>query len=92
MDSGKRLPLIKKPSNFFPPYLRIDAKVEKFKVTGTPQKDYLPKLVNSVAMSDEDEEPLLSFSFETNPLNEEYDDKIHALSRPLEFIYDAVRL
>ena len=69
----------------------METKIERFKVTGAPQKDYLPKLVNSVAMGEEDHKTLLTVGFETNPMDTSCDTRIEAKSRPLEFIYDAVR-
>ncbi|CAL1529954.1 unnamed protein product, partial [Lymnaea stagnalis] len=70
--------------------IRLDAKVERLRVTGSPRQEYTPRMVNSVGVSKEENASLLTLTFETNPPDGLCDSRVRVHFRPLEIIYDAI--
>ncbi|XP_063050952.1 vacuolar protein sorting-associated protein 13A [Engraulis encrasicolus] len=72
--------------------LKVIAQLTSFEVTGLPRNRVAPILLSSrrVAKDNKHSAPLLTLTFETNPLDESADQKLHADAQPLEIIYDAV--
>lgn len=74
---------------FFSPPIRITAQLKSFEVTGVSRNGIAPTLLSPRRAVEEDK-PLLSLMFETNPLDAKADQRLHVESQPLEIIYDAV--
>ncbi|KAM7416667.1 hypothetical protein PAMA_018632 [Pampus argenteus] len=70
--------------------LKLTAKLSLFEVTGLASNRPAPTLLSSRKAATGAETPLLSILFETNPLYESADQRLHVESQPLEIIYDAV--
>ncbi|XP_059141648.1 intermembrane lipid transfer protein VPS13A-like [Physella acuta] len=70
--------------------VRLDAKVDKLRITGLPRKEYIPRIVSSVGVSKEENVSLLTILFETNPLDGQCDSRVRVQFRPLEIIFDAI--
>ncbi|GFT91712.1 vacuolar protein sorting-associated protein 13 [Nephila pilipes] len=69
--------------------LSFDAKVDSFIVKGVPSGKSVPTIVSSRQFV-ENNQPLLNIFFETNPLDESCDQRLHLYTQPLEITYDAV--
>lgn len=69
--------------------MRITAQLSSFEVTGVSRNSVAPTLLSPRRVVEEDK-PLLSLMFETNPLDAKADQRLHVESQPLEIIYDAV--
>nr|KAG5695914.1 hypothetical protein BaRGS_017352 [Batillaria attramentaria] len=71
--------------------IQLDAKVDKMVVSGTPQKDFVPRMITSHSQTSEKDQvySLLTVSLETNPLDGKCDTRVKVTARPLEIIYDA---
>lgn len=67
---------------------RVEAKLERWNVTGLQQQGLVPSLIASVGGSDSS---LLSVLFELNPEDSTADQLLRVHSQPVEIIYDAVR-
>lgn len=63
-------------------------KIKKFTVEGTHQEGLTPLIVSSKLLKDVDT-MLLDVLFETQPLDDLCDQRIHVEARPLRIIYDA---
>uniref|UniRef100_A0A669DB61 Vacuolar protein sorting 13 homolog A n=1 Tax=Oreochromis niloticus TaxID=8128 RepID=A0A669DB61_ORENI len=61
-----------------------------FEVTGLTNKQPPPTLLSSSKAAIGAGTPLLSILFETNPLDESANQRLHVESQPLEIIYDAI--
>ncbi|KAJ8380883.1 hypothetical protein SKAU_G00016610 [Synaphobranchus kaupii] len=70
--------------------VKLSVQLNSFEVTGLPRNQKAPTLLSSRTVERESKEPLLSVMFETNPLNECADQRLHVQSQPLEIVYDAV--
>lgn len=70
--------------------LRITAELSLFEVTGLASNRPAPILLSSRKAATGAETPLLSILFETNPLDESANQRLHVESQPLEIVYDAV--
>ena len=70
--------------------IRISAQLSLFEVTGLASNRPAPTLLSSRKAATRTGTPLLRFLFETNPLDETADQRLHVESQPLEIIYDAV--
>uniref|UniRef100_A0A8B9KVP3 Vacuolar protein sorting 13 homolog A n=1 Tax=Astyanax mexicanus TaxID=7994 RepID=A0A8B9KVP3_ASTMX len=68
--------------------IKIIAQLSTFEVTGLPRSNVAPMLLSSRRVVEENK-PLLSLMFETNPLDAKADQRLHVESQPLEIIYDA---
>lgn len=68
---------------------RIIGKIDNVTVDGTSQES---SNVNLILSQNEDTENLLNFNLETKPLDGECHTRVSIESRPLQIIYDAVRL
>lgn len=60
--------------------------MKEFSIHGLEQGDYKPQLVTS--KQTDNSTHLLDVLFETNPLDESCDQRLHLLSRPLQILYD----
>ncbi|XP_072538496.1 intermembrane lipid transfer protein VPS13A isoform X2 [Salminus brasiliensis] len=69
--------------------IKIVAQLSSFEVTGLPRNNVPPMLLSSRHVVEENK-PLLSLMFETNPLDAKADQRLHVESQPLEIIYDAM--
>ncbi|KAG8455268.1 hypothetical protein GDO86_001462, partial [Hymenochirus boettgeri] len=69
--------------------IRFEAQIGTFEVTGTQQEKAIPCLLSSRNVVTENSIPLLTLMFETNPVDERADQRLHVESQPLEVIYDA---
>ncbi|GIY23535.1 vacuolar protein sorting-associated protein 13 [Caerostris darwini] len=67
----------------------VDAKIESFIVKGVPSGNSIPTIVSSKQFV-ESNLPLLNILFETSPLDESCDQRLHLYAQPLEITYDAV--
>lgn len=76
-------------SYWFCLFLRITAELSLFEVTGLNKQRSAPTLLSSKKAATAGT-PLLSLLFETNPLDESSNQRLHVQSQPLEIIYDAV--
>ncbi|XP_053725885.1 vacuolar protein sorting-associated protein 13A isoform X1 [Synchiropus splendidus] len=70
--------------------VRITAELTLFEVTGKANRHPAPTLLSSRKAATGTGTPLLSILFETNPLDESANQRLHVESQPLEIIYDAV--
>ncbi|KAJ8285413.1 hypothetical protein GJAV_G00026530 [Gymnothorax javanicus] len=70
--------------------VKLLAQLNSFEVTGLAHNRKAPTLLSSRTVEHEGQEPLLSVMFETNPLDECADQRLHVQSQPLEIVYDAV--
>lgn len=70
--------------------LRLTAQLRLFEVTGLASDRPAPTLLSSRKAATVAGTPLLSILFETNPLDESANQRLHMESQPLEIIYDAV--
>uniref|UniRef100_A0A4W3I075 Vacuolar protein sorting 13 homolog A n=1 Tax=Callorhinchus milii TaxID=7868 RepID=A0A4W3I075_CALMI len=69
--------------------IKLEAQINTFEVTGLLQNSYTPCLLSSRNVAAESEGPLLKIMFETNPLDENADQRLRVGSQPLEIVYDA---
>ncbi|CAL1260767.1 unnamed protein product [Larinioides sclopetarius] len=69
--------------------MSFDAKIESFIVKGVPSGKTVPTIVTSRQFSGTNQ-PLLNIWFETNPLDESCDQRLHLYAQPLEIAYDAI--
>ncbi|XP_054711435.1 intermembrane lipid transfer protein Vps13-like [Uloborus diversus] len=69
--------------------LSFDSKIESFVVQGIPAKKRIPTIATS-RLSSKSNIPLLQIYFETNPLDESCDQRLHVQAQPLDITYDAV--
>ncbi|XP_036434443.1 vacuolar protein sorting-associated protein 13A isoform X2 [Colossoma macropomum] len=69
--------------------IKITTQLSSFEVTGLPRNNVAPMLLSSRRVVEENK-PLLSLMFETNPLDAKADQRLHVESQPLEIIYDAM--
>ncbi|KAB5567777.1 hypothetical protein PHYPO_G00236760 [Pangasianodon hypophthalmus] len=69
--------------------IKIAAQLSSFEVTGVLRNGVAPTLLSPRRVVEEDK-PLLSLMFETNPLDAKADQRLHVESQPLEIIYDAM--
>lgn len=74
----------------FPLFIRITAQLSLFEVTGLASDRPAPILLSSRKAATGAGTPLLCILFETNPLDDCADQRLHVESQPLEIIYDAV--
>ncbi|KAI4820200.1 hypothetical protein KUCAC02_028184 [Chaenocephalus aceratus] len=70
--------------------IKITAQLSLFEVTGLASNRPAPTLLSSRKAATGDGTPLLCILFETNPLDESADQRLHVESQPLEIIYDAI--
>ncbi|XP_042276726.1 vacuolar protein sorting-associated protein 13A isoform X1 [Thunnus maccoyii] len=70
--------------------LKLTAKLSLFEVTGLASNRPAPTLLSSRKAATGTGTPLLSILFETNPLDESANQRLHVESQPLEIIYDAI--
>ncbi|XP_014027654.1 vacuolar protein sorting-associated protein 13A isoform X1 [Salmo salar] len=70
--------------------IKLSAKLSLFEVKGLANNRPAPTLLSSRKAATVTGTPLLDILFETNPLDESADQRLHVESQPLEIIYDAV--
>nr|XP_046243502.1 vacuolar protein sorting-associated protein 13A isoform X2 [Scatophagus argus] len=70
--------------------IKLTAKLSLFEVTGLASNRPAPTLLSSRKAATGDGTPLLCLLFETNPLDESANQRLHVQSQPLEIIYDAI--
>lgn len=68
-------------------FFRIAVNVDKLTTFGLGQDDFVPQLITSKVRTDNS--VLFDVLFETNPLGENYDQRIHLTAQPLQIVYDA---
>uniref|UniRef100_A0A3B3Z2I0 Vacuolar protein sorting 13 homolog A n=1 Tax=Poecilia mexicana TaxID=48701 RepID=A0A3B3Z2I0_9TELE len=68
----------------------VTAQLSLFEVTGLAAKRPAPTLLSSRKAATGAGTPLLCFLFETNPLDDSANQRLHVESQPLEIIYDAI--
>jgi len=66
--------------------------MDKFTVQGTQQNGQSPMMVLSQTKEAEQVFSLLNVLFETNPLDGACDTRVRVNARPLQIVYDAVRI
>lgn len=59
-------------------------------VLGIPQDDLVPELISSQTTGDDSS--LLDVTFETNPVNSIYGQKLYLIAKPLRIVYDAITI
>lgn len=69
--------------------IQLEAKVDRMVVSGTPQKDFTPRIITSQTTEKDHVYSLFNVAVETNPLDGSCDTMVKVKSRPLEIIYDA---
>ncbi|XP_064596167.1 intermembrane lipid transfer protein VPS13C-like [Liolophura sinensis] len=70
--------------------VKVEAKMDKMTVFGSPQSGITPKMVLSQTKEANKVYSLVDLLFETNPLDGACDTRINVNARPVEIIYDAV--
>uniref|UniRef100_A0A673CJN2 Vacuolar protein sorting 13 homolog A n=1 Tax=Sphaeramia orbicularis TaxID=375764 RepID=A0A673CJN2_9TELE len=70
--------------------IKITAQLSLFEVTGLANNQPAPTLLSSRKAATGAGTPLLCILFETNPLDESANQRLHVESQPLEIIYDAM--
>ncbi|XP_041793933.1 vacuolar protein sorting-associated protein 13A isoform X1 [Chelmon rostratus] len=70
--------------------IKLTAQLSLFEVTGLASNRPAPTLLSSRKAATGAGTPLLSILFETNPLDESANQRLHVESQPLEIIYDAI--
>ncbi|TKS78631.1 Vacuolar protein sorting-associated protein 13A [Collichthys lucidus] len=70
--------------------IKITARLSLFEVTGLASNRPAPTLLSSRKAATGAGTPLLCILFETNPLDESANQRLHVESQPLEIIYDAI--
>ncbi|KAF1389209.1 hypothetical protein PFLUV_G00071060 [Perca fluviatilis] len=70
--------------------IKITAQLSLFEVTGLASNRPAPTLLSSRKAATGAGTPLLCILFETNPLDESANQRLHVESQPLEIIYDAI--
>ncbi|XP_078106953.1 intermembrane lipid transfer protein VPS13A isoform X2 [Sander vitreus] len=70
--------------------IKITAQLSLFEVTGLASNRPAPTLLSSRKAATGAGTPLLCIQFETNPLDESANQRLHVESQPLEIIYDAI--
>lgn len=70
--------------------IKLESKIEKFRVLGFPEEpsDFCT-LISSEILQGNEKKTLLSFLFETNPIDEKCDQRVHLFAEPVEMVYDA---
>ncbi|KAL1431458.1 hypothetical protein MTO96_014190 [Rhipicephalus appendiculatus] len=70
--------------------MKLESKIEKFRVLGFPEEplDFCT-LISSEILQGNEKKTLLSFLFETNPIDEKCDQRVHLFAEPVEMVYDA---
>lgn len=65
--------------------------MQTFQALGLSQKNIVPQIIKSKlsGMRKEQSNAFLDIYFETNPEDENYDQKLHVTLRPLKVVYDA---
>ncbi|KAF7652944.1 hypothetical protein LDENG_00089730 [Lucifuga dentata] len=70
--------------------IKVTAQLSLFEVTGLASNRPAPTLLSSRKAATGAGTPLLRILFETNPLDESANQRLHVVSQPLEIIYDAI--
>ncbi|XP_064497378.1 intermembrane lipid transfer protein VPS13A isoform X2 [Pseudopipra pipra] len=70
--------------------VRFESKITSLEVTGMSREKCTPCLLSSRTAYSDESTSLLSIMFETNPLDEQADQKLRIESQPLEIVYDAM--
>ncbi|XP_033475720.2 intermembrane lipid transfer protein VPS13A isoform X1 [Epinephelus lanceolatus] len=70
--------------------IKLTAQLSLFEVTGLASNRPAPTLLSSRKAATGAGTPLLCILFETNPLDESANQRLHVESQPLEIIYDAI--
>ncbi|XP_070690657.1 intermembrane lipid transfer protein VPS13A [Pempheris klunzingeri] len=70
--------------------IKLTAQLSLFEVTGLASDRPAPTLLSSRKAATGAGTPLLCILFETNPLDESANQRLHVESQPLEIIYDAI--
>nr|XP_020458048.1 vacuolar protein sorting-associated protein 13A isoform X1 [Monopterus albus] len=70
--------------------IKLTARLSLFEVTGLASNRPAPTLLSSRKAATGTGTPLLCVLFETNPLDESANQRLHVESQPLEIIYDAI--
>ncbi|XP_071339167.1 intermembrane lipid transfer protein VPS13A isoform X1 [Trachinotus anak] len=70
--------------------IKLTAQLSLFEVTGLASNRPAPTLLSSRKAATGAGTPLLCILFETNPLDEKANQRLHVESQPLEIIYDAI--
>ncbi|CAG5923536.1 unnamed protein product [Menidia menidia] len=70
--------------------IKLTAQLSLFEVTGLASNRPAPTLLSSRKAATGALTPLLCILFETNPLDESANQRLHVESQPLEIIYDAI--
>ncbi|XP_029366133.1 intermembrane lipid transfer protein VPS13A isoform X2 [Echeneis naucrates] len=70
--------------------IKLTAQLSLFEVTGLASNRPAPILLSSRKAATGAGSPLLCILFETNPLDENANQRLHVESQPLEIIYDAI--
>ncbi|XP_048360331.1 intermembrane lipid transfer protein VPS13A [Sphaerodactylus townsendi] len=72
--------------------IRFESSVSAFEVLGMAQRRVIPCLLSSRTVHSENNTSLFTIMFETNPLDENVNQKLRVESQPLEIIYDAMTI
>lgn len=69
--------------------VKLESKIERFRVLGFPESPNFCTLISSENVETDVKRSLLSFLFETNPLDGMCDQRIQLFAEPVEMIYDS---
>lgn len=70
--------------------IKVTAQLTLFEVTGLANNHPAPTLLSSRKAATGAATPLLCILFETNPMDNSANQRLHVISQPLEIIYDAI--
>ncbi|XP_037079411.1 vacuolar protein sorting-associated protein 13-like [Pollicipes pollicipes] len=68
--------------------VRVEACISELRMDGIPEKGKAPDIATTIAKEGSDS-ALLTFMFETNPLDGECDQRLRARSQPVEMVFHA---
>lgn len=68
-------------------FSRIAVNIDALTTFGLEQDDFVPQLISSQVRTDSS--VLFDVLFETNPLGENYSQRIYVTAQPLQVVYDA---
>lgn len=70
--------------------VKLESKIEKFRILGFPEDpSEFCTLISSENVQGNEKKTLLSFLFETNPIDEKCDHRVHLFAEPVEMVHDA---
>lgn len=68
-------------------FSRVAVNIDSLAAFGLDQDEFVPQLITSQVRTDSS--VLFDVLFETNPLGENYNQRIHVTAQPIQIVYDA---